>query len=97
MNLQLYKGKYVGAKKGYDLLKSKADALKVIMEYFTGLRICCDEIMIRRQDSEKSVKLSTAPKLAWLIAPPRHSSVSLRPNMLQVHRLLDNNLSRLKV
>jgi hypothetical protein len=29
MNLQLYKGKYVGAKKGYDLLKSKADALKV--------------------------------------------------------------------
>lgn len=29
MNLQLFKGKYVGAKKGYDLLKSKADALKV--------------------------------------------------------------------
>ena len=29
MNLQTYKGKQVAAKKGYDLLKSKADALKV--------------------------------------------------------------------
>lgn len=29
MNLTLYKGKQVAAKKGYDLLKSKADALKV--------------------------------------------------------------------
>lgn len=29
MNLQLYKGKSLAAKKGYDLLKSKADALKV--------------------------------------------------------------------
>ena len=29
MNLQTFKGKQVAAKKGYDLLKSKADALKV--------------------------------------------------------------------
>jgi V-type H+-transporting ATPase subunit D len=29
MNLGLYKGKHVAAKKGFDLLKSKADALKV--------------------------------------------------------------------
>lgn len=29
MNLQTFKGKVVGAKKGYELLKSKADALKV--------------------------------------------------------------------
>ena len=29
MNLQLFKGKQVGAKKGFDLLKNKADALKV--------------------------------------------------------------------
>jgi hypothetical protein len=29
MNLTLFKGKQVGAKKGYDLLKKKADALKV--------------------------------------------------------------------
>mmetsp|Transcript_26618 Transcript_26618/g.25683 ORF Transcript_26618/g.25683 Transcript_26618/m.25683 type:complete len:111 (+) Transcript_26618:20-352(+) len=28
MNLQLFKGKVVGAKKGYDLLKKKSDALK---------------------------------------------------------------------
>lgn len=29
MNLGVFKGKQVAAKKGYDLLKSKADALKV--------------------------------------------------------------------
>lgn len=29
MALQLYKGKLVGAKKGYELLKKKSDALKV--------------------------------------------------------------------
>ena len=29
MNLGVFKGKHVAAKKGYDLLKSKADALKV--------------------------------------------------------------------
>ena len=29
MNLTLFKGKQIAAKKGYDLLKSKADALKV--------------------------------------------------------------------
>lgn len=29
MALQMYKGKLVGAKKGYELLKKKSDALKV--------------------------------------------------------------------
>jgi vacuolar-type H+-ATPase subunit D/Vma8 len=29
MNLQTFKGKQVAAKKGFDLLKSKSDALKV--------------------------------------------------------------------
>lgn len=29
MNLGVFKGKHIAAKKGYDLLKSKADALKV--------------------------------------------------------------------
>jgi len=29
MNLTVFKGKKVAAKKGYDLLKKKADALKV--------------------------------------------------------------------
>ena len=28
MALQVYKGKHMGAKKGYELLKKKADALK---------------------------------------------------------------------
>lgn len=42
MNLTLYKGKYVAAKKGYDLLKNKADALKVIRSNFSKnfVRIC---------------------------------------------------------
>ena len=30
--LQLYKGKKVGAKKGYELLKRKSDALKVTIQ-----------------------------------------------------------------
>jgi vacuolar-type H+-ATPase subunit D/Vma8 len=30
MNLTTYKGKLLAAKKGYDLLKRKADALKVL-------------------------------------------------------------------
>jgi vacuolar-type H+-ATPase subunit D/Vma8 len=30
MNLGTFKGKQVAAKKGFDLLKSKADALKVL-------------------------------------------------------------------
>ena len=34
MNLQTFKGKLQGAKKGYDLLKSKADALKVSPDFF---------------------------------------------------------------
>lgn len=29
MALQMYKGKLLGAKKGYELLKKKSDALKV--------------------------------------------------------------------
>jgi vacuolar-type H+-ATPase subunit D/Vma8 len=33
MNLGVYKGKQVAAKKGYDLLKSKADALKVSLVF----------------------------------------------------------------
>lgn len=33
MNLGIFKGKHVGAKKGFDLLKSKADALKVSFQY----------------------------------------------------------------
>ena len=28
MNMQIFKGKVVGAKKGYELLKKKSDALK---------------------------------------------------------------------
>lgn len=36
MNLQTFKGKQVAAKKGFDLLKSKSDALKV----FNCLTIC---------------------------------------------------------
>jgi vacuolar-type H+-ATPase subunit D/Vma8 len=31
MNLGVFKGKQVAAKKGYDLLKSKSDALKVLL------------------------------------------------------------------
>ena len=31
MNLQIYKGKHKAAKQGYDLLKKKADALKVLV------------------------------------------------------------------
>lgn len=34
MNLGVFKQKQVAAKKGYDLLKSKADALKVNFEIF---------------------------------------------------------------
>lgn len=37
MALQMYKGKLVGAKKGYELLKKKSDALKVMN---TGTRPC---------------------------------------------------------
>lgn len=33
MALQTYKGKLQGAKKGYELLKKKSDALKVILMY----------------------------------------------------------------
>ena len=33
MNLQVFKGRKDGAKKGYDLLKNKADALKVMLSF----------------------------------------------------------------
>ncbi len=35
MNLGVFKGKQVAAKKGYDLLKSKADALKVWLNFLS--------------------------------------------------------------
>ena len=39
MNLGVFKGKQIAAKKGYDLLKSKADALKVLI--FDIIRMSC--------------------------------------------------------
>lgn len=42
MALQTYKGKLVGAKKGYELLKKKSDALKVTdaIDAFFQARLC---------------------------------------------------------
>ena len=44
-NLQLFKGKKVGAKKGYDLLKKKSDALKKAFR----------DILIRILDTKKKM------------------------------------------
>jgi hypothetical protein len=74
MNLGVYKGKQVAAKKGYDLLKSKADALKVFsllfLNYFSEFHA-----LTLRFDSEISASLFTTLKLEWLISQRHPFSV----------------------
>jgi hypothetical protein len=72
MNLGVFKGKQVAAKKGYDLLKSKADALKVFCSFcFLKFR----SYLLLRFDSGTSASLFTTPKLEWLIFRRHHFSV----------------------
>ena len=75
MNLQLFKGKAVGAKKGFDLLKSKADALKV--GYSSSGIVYCRHLSdpYLRLGSEKFVRIFTTQKWAWLIPHQSHFSV----------------------
>jgi vacuolar-type H+-ATPase subunit D/Vma8 len=44
MALTLYKGKLVGAKKGYELLKKKSDALKVFAAVSDSFMHCSTEL-----------------------------------------------------
>jgi hypothetical protein len=86
MNLQTFKGKQVAAKKGWDLLKSKADALKVIAYFFFLMKGHLLSVELRnhawllfpcfyRLDSERSVRLFTLPKLGCPTSPLPHFSV----------------------
>lgn len=68
MNLGLFKTKREGAKKGYDLLKNKADALKVFINVCqTNFPKNIIVYKLFRFALEISVKAYTTPKLGWLI------------------------------
>ena len=66
MNLGVFKGKQVAAKKGYDLLKSKADALKVIFLDYISLNVFDIDCFLRFA-FVTFAKSSTTLKLEWLI------------------------------
>ncbi len=90
MNLQVFKGKQVGAKKGFDLLKSKADALKVCFNDLVQKSKNPMPLKIKlfigviRPGLEIFARTFTTQKLAWRILPPPLSSVWLKRNMLLV-------------
>lgn len=71
MNLQMYKQKQVAAKKGYDLLKQKSDALKVLFALYALLfttRVIflhASRFTIFRSDSEIFANRFMRPKHPW--------------------------------